>query len=285
MQPNRYNRALPRDEDAQERPPDRRPGPRAGRATRAVGAQLGRCQLTTPAGRPRHRGDRRRSAGPSSAVRRGRRAARPRRHATEDRLRRVAAERRRSRTTPGCRSLGELTRPRRGAGASSTPSEARFGRIDVLAPPRRRLGGRDAGRDLDPDEITHDARPAPVDDASTSPRPSSRAWSSAASGACSPSPRRSPPTPRPKGAGYAIAKAAEELLLRSLARETAGTGVTANVVAVRDDRPPAPARDASRRRRTPTWTTPEEIAETLAFLASPAAAAVNGARIPLDGRG
>ena len=33
------------------------------------------------------------------------------------------------------------------------------------------------------------------------------------------------------------------------------------------------------------WTTPEEIADTLAFLASPAAAAVNGARVALDGRG
>ena len=90
--------------------------------------------------------------------------------------------------------------------------------------------------------------------------------------------------PGPKGAGYAIAKAAEELLLRSLAREVAGSGVTANVVIVRKidafhQREKAPDT------KNAAWTTPEEIADTLAFLASPAAAAVNGARVTLDGRG
>ena len=90
--------------------------------------------------------------------------------------------------------------------------------------------------------------------------------------------------PGPKGAGYAIAKAAEELLLRSLAREVAGRGVTANVVVVRKidafhQREKAPDT------KNAAWTTPEEIADTLAFLASPAAAAVNGARVTLDGRG
>ena len=90
--------------------------------------------------------------------------------------------------------------------------------------------------------------------------------------------------PGPKGAGYAIAKAAEELLLRSLAREVAGSGVTANVVIVRKidafhQREKAPDT------KNAAWATPEEIADTLAFLASPAAAAVNGARITLDGRG
>lgn len=90
--------------------------------------------------------------------------------------------------------------------------------------------------------------------------------------------------PGPRGAGYAIAKSAEEILLRSLAREVGGSGVTANVVVVRKI-------DTTRERETEpsvrnaAWTTPGEIAETLAFLASPAAAAINGARIPLDGRG
>lgn len=87
-----------------------------------------------------------------------------------------------------------------------------------------------------------------------------------------------------KGAGYAIAKSAEEILLRSLAREVGGSGVTANVVVVRkiDTRRERETEPSS---RNAAWTTPGEIAETLAFLASPAAAAINGARVPLDGRG
>jgi NAD(P)-dependent dehydrogenase (short-subunit alcohol dehydrogenase family) len=89
--------------------------------------------------------------------------------------------------------------------------------------------------------------------------------------------------PRAKGSSYAIGKAAEETLLRTLAREVAGSGVTVNMVLVRTI-------DAEHERETSpssanaSWTTPEEIADVLAFLASPAGAAVNGARIPLDGR-
>jgi NAD(P)-dependent dehydrogenase (short-subunit alcohol dehydrogenase family) len=88
---------------------------------------------------------------------------------------------------------------------------------------------------------------------------------------------------RTGGASYAIAKAAEEVLLRTLAREAAGTGVTANLVLVRtiDTRH---ERETEPSPRNASWTTPEEIAATLAFLASPAAAAINGVRIPLDGR-
>lgn len=90
--------------------------------------------------------------------------------------------------------------------------------------------------------------------------------------------------PAGKGASYAMAKAAQEALVRSLARETAGSGVTANLVIVRTI-------DATHERETApsgknvAWTTPEEIADALAFLASPAAGAITGARIPLDGRG
>jgi NAD(P)-dependent dehydrogenase (short-subunit alcohol dehydrogenase family) len=89
--------------------------------------------------------------------------------------------------------------------------------------------------------------------------------------------------PGPKSASYAMAKAAEETLVRSLAREVSGSGVTANLVLIRKI-------DAGHERETtPTasnasWATPEEVAETMAFLASPAAAAVTGARIPLYGR-
>jgi len=74
---------------------------------------------------------------------------------------------------------------------------------------------------------------------------------------------------RPRGASYAVGKAAEEVVIRSLAREVAGTGVTANLVLARTI--------------GPEHTSAEELAETLAFLASPAADAINGARIPLDG--
>ena len=90
--------------------------------------------------------------------------------------------------------------------------------------------------------------------------------------------------PGPRGAAYAVAKAAEEVVLRSVAREVGGSGVTANVVIVRaiDTKH---ERETARSPRNAAWTTPEELADTLAFLASPAAAAVNGARVTLDGRG
>jgi NAD(P)-dependent dehydrogenase (short-subunit alcohol dehydrogenase family) len=90
--------------------------------------------------------------------------------------------------------------------------------------------------------------------------------------------------PAAKGAAYAIAKSAEELLVRTLAREVADDGITANVVIVRKI-DAAHERDAEPAPRNASWTTPEEIADAFAFLASPASAAVNGARVPLDGRG
>lgn len=89
--------------------------------------------------------------------------------------------------------------------------------------------------------------------------------------------------PGPRGAAYAMAKSAEEVLLRSVAREHAGDGVTANLVVVS-------TLDAGHLRETEPsksnrgWVTPEELADVLAYLASPAAGAVNGARVPLDGR-
>lgn len=87
--------------------------------------------------------------------------------------------------------------------------------------------------------------------------------------------------PTAKVAPYAIGKAAEETLLRSLARETANTGVTVNLVVVK-------AIDVDGERLTDpkksSWTTPEEIAGVFRYLASDGAAAVTGARIPLFGR-
>lgn len=90
-------------------------------------------------------------------------------------------------------------------------------------------------------------------------------------------------TTPPKLAAYSVAKAAEETLLRTLAREVARDGVTVNVIAVR--------KIATDRERTqgssPTaaaWTTPNEIASTMRHLCSDEAAAITGQRIALDGR-
>jgi len=89
---------------------------------------------------------------------------------------------------------------------------------------------------------------------------------------------------RGKGSSYAIGKASQEALLKSLAKEVAGSGVTANLVLVRtiDSKH---QRDTAPDPKNANWTTPEEIADAFAFLASPAAAVINGARIPLDGHG
>lgn len=87
--------------------------------------------------------------------------------------------------------------------------------------------------------------------------------------------------PTAKSAPYAVGKAAEEALLRTLARETANTGVTVNLVIVK-------AIDLHGVRLTDpkksSWTSPDEIVAALRFLASDEAAAISGARIPLFGR-
>ena len=83
---------------------------------------------------------------------------------------------------------------------------------------------------------------------------------------------------------YAIGKAAQEALLSSLAREVAGTGVTVNMVLVRQidvDH----QRDANPSPRNAWWTTPEEISAEVAHLLGDEAAAINGAKIPLFGNG
>ena len=81
---------------------------------------------------------------------------------------------------------------------------------------------------------------------------------------------------------YAAAKAAEEALVLTVAKEVARTGVTANVLQVRSidaererDREPTP--------KNASWTTPEEITSAILYLCSDDAQVVNGARIPLHG--
>lgn len=178
---------------------------------------------------------------------------------------------------PGDLRDGEAARAVAGA------VEARFGRIDVLL---HLVGGWTGGTavvDLDPDEVRrmldqHLWTTLHVVQAVV-PGMVARGFGRVLAVS---SPLAVNPGPR--GAGYAMAKAAEEVLLRSVARETAGSGVTANLLVVRaiDARH---ERESAPTARNAAWTTPEEAAEALAFLASPAAAAITGTRIPLDGRG
>jgi NAD(P)-dependent dehydrogenase (short-subunit alcohol dehydrogenase family) len=88
-------------------------------------------------------------------------------------------------------------------------------------------------------------------------------------------------TTPPRTAPYAIGKAALETLFRTLAREVAASGVTVNLLQVK-------AIDLKGERLTDpkkaSWTTPDEIVGTIRFLCSDDAAAINGAKIPLDGR-
>ncbi len=89
--------------------------------------------------------------------------------------------------------------------------------------------------------------------------------------------------PGPKVSTYTAAKAAQETMLRSVAREVAAAGVTVNTLSVKTidaehEREIAPSP------RNAGWTTPEEIVAAMRFLCSDAAGAINGARIALDGR-
>jgi NAD(P)-dependent dehydrogenase (short-subunit alcohol dehydrogenase family) len=81
-------------------------------------------------------------------------------------------------------------------------------------------------------------------------------------------------------APYVIGKAAQETLLRTIADEVKGSGITANILLVkkidvehvRDQKPDG---------ENSSWTTPEDIASTLLYLSSDEARTINGARIPL----
>jgi NAD(P)-dependent dehydrogenase (short-subunit alcohol dehydrogenase family) len=90
-------------------------------------------------------------------------------------------------------------------------------------------------------------------------------------------------TTPPNLAAYSVAKSAEETLLRTLAREVSSDGVTVNVLVGRKidtehERETAPSP------KNASWTTPEEIAAAMLFLCSDEAAAITGARIPMEGR-
>jgi len=82
---------------------------------------------------------------------------------------------------------------------------------------------------------------------------------------------------------YGVSKAALHALIRTVALEVAGTGVTANAVL------PSTIDTAANRKAMPKadhtrWVKPEAIAEVVLWLASAEAAEVNGALIPVYGR-
>jgi NAD(P)-dependent dehydrogenase (short-subunit alcohol dehydrogenase family) len=87
-----------------------------------------------------------------------------------------------------------------------------------------------------------------------------------------------------KGHGaYSIAKSALITLAQTIAEEYGPQGIRANVVLpgtidTEANRRSSPDADYSR------WTPPAQIAEVIAFLASPESAAVSGATIPVYGR-
>jgi NAD(P)-dependent dehydrogenase (short-subunit alcohol dehydrogenase family) len=178
--------------------------------------------------------------------------------------------------------VGDLREPE-GAKAVVSATTERFGRIDVLL---HLVGGWTGGTtlvDLDPAVLrgmleqhlwtTFNVVRLVV------PGMVARGWGRIAA--------VSSPFAAAPGAGmgaYGVAKAAEEALLGTLAREVAASGVTVNLVVVRTidaehkrEREPSP--------RNAGHTTPEELADVLAYLASDDATTVNGARIPLFGRG
>jgi NAD(P)-dependent dehydrogenase (short-subunit alcohol dehydrogenase family) len=87
-----------------------------------------------------------------------------------------------------------------------------------------------------------------------------------------------------RSAAYSAAKSAVVRLTESLAADLKREGITANCVLpstldTPENRENMPSADPSR------WVTPEEVADVILFLASDAARAVQGAAIPVYGRG
>jgi NAD(P)-dependent dehydrogenase (short-subunit alcohol dehydrogenase family) len=88
--------------------------------------------------------------------------------------------------------------------------------------------------------------------------------------------------PPGKNSPYAVAKAAQEALILSYAKEFKGSGVTANIIPVKViDTEHEKLKNPTKKNRS--WTTPEEITTTILHLCSDEAGNINGARIPIFG--
>jgi len=88
--------------------------------------------------------------------------------------------------------------------------------------------------------------------------------------------------PSAKGGAYAIAKAGQEALMLTLSQELKGTGVTANILQVKQiDMKRAKVSEPAQ--ANAAWTTPEELAAAVTYLLSDAGAALNGAKLPMFG--
>ena len=88
--------------------------------------------------------------------------------------------------------------------------------------------------------------------------------------------------PAPMAGAYAASKAALVSLIRTVARENSGSGITANIVLPTSMDTPAnraamPSADFSK------WIRPAQVAELLVYLASNQASQINGAVIPIYG--
>jgi NAD(P)-dependent dehydrogenase (short-subunit alcohol dehydrogenase family) len=89
-------------------------------------------------------------------------------------------------------------------------------------------------------------------------------------------------TPIPNYAAYSVSKSALLALVKAVAGEVGGSGVTANAVL------PGTIDTPANRKAMPDadfaqWVNPDNIASLIAWLASPAASDVNGAMIPIYG--
>jgi NAD(P)-dependent dehydrogenase (short-subunit alcohol dehydrogenase family) len=178
-------------------------------------------------------------------------------------------------------AVGDVTSAE-GARAQVAAALERFGRVDILVHAVGGFAGATAVADVELEEARsmvdrhlwstfHLAR-------AVLPGMVERGWGrilAATTSAAANAPAKSGP--------YAAAKAAQETLLRSLAKEVGPAGVTVNLVSLRKvdvehERETAPSP------KNAAWTTPEEVAATFLHLCSDDAAAISGARIPLDGR-